>query len=67
MAKRRAAFQMDDVKRALAGAHAAGEKVHSMVIEPSGKIILDFTPENASTRGQGNGWDKKIKEVTSQT
>lgn len=51
----RAAFTQQEVKRAVAGALAAGLEVNSVSIDPEGRIVVSSTPtvEDEQTKRRG--------------
>lgn len=56
MTRRAASFRQDDIKRAVAGAQAAGLDVARIEVDPvSGKVVIYAT---GAAGASGNPWDE---------
>jgi len=62
MSRRAAAFYQDDVKRACAGARAAGLTVRGVEIDPNGRILVRCD-EIPSEETAVKGWNEATKNV----
>lgn len=54
---KRARARQDDVKRAVAGTIAGGERVARVIIDPSGKIIIITGRDSQASADDHNPWD----------
>lgn len=54
-----ARFKKDDIKRAIAGATAAGMRIGRVEILPDGRIVL-LTDSALPVRGTDNPWDSEL-------
>jgi len=54
-----ARFKQDDIKRAVAGATAAGMAVGRVEIDPNGKIVI--LSERVAPPSDPNPWDEVLK------
>lgn len=59
----RSPFRQSDITKAIKAMHAAGVQVHSVIIEPDGRIIVSTDKAGVPVINQTNEWDSVFNET----
>ncbi len=58
----RSPFRQNDITKAIKAMHAAGVRVHCVIIEPDGRIIVSTEKAGVPVVNQPNEWDRVFRE-----
>lgn len=54
-------FRQNDITKAIKGMQAAGIRVHSVIIEPDGRIIVSTDVADLPVINKPSSWDRVLK------
>lgn len=59
----RSPFRQRDITKAIKAMHAAGVQVHSVIIEPDGRIIVSTDKADVPAINKPNSWDRVFNQT----